>query len=138
MFKQRKKIAIHCSGAEPSLLAMILGFAALFGALFVITGTLGAIVPEVPEHYSDWLMMTMLGASGWCTCYIFRWFLAEAELIELQRKEIYFRSSRTIGDTVSALICSLWAMYMESELSKLVCTKKSLSANRMLQLLWRS
>lgn len=95
-----QKIENHCSGSEPTFLAMILGFAALFGPLFVISGTLGAIFPELPGHYPDWLMMTMLGASGWCTCYIFRWFFAEAELIKLQKNEMYFRSSRTVGDTV--------------------------------------
>lgn len=76
-----QKIENHCSGSEPTFLAMILGFAALIGPLFVISGTLGAIFPELPGHYPDWLMMTMLGASGWCTCSIFRWFFAEAELI---------------------------------------------------------
>lgn len=90
----------HCSGSEPSFLAMILGFAALFGPLFLISATLGSIFPELPGHYPDWLMMTMLGASGWCTCYIFRWFFAEAELIKLQQKEMYFRSGRSLGDTV--------------------------------------
>lgn len=67
----------------------------------MISGTLGSIFPELPGHYPDWLMMTMLGASGWCTCYIFRWFFAEAELIKLQQKEMYFRSGRTINDTVT-------------------------------------
>ncbi|MBI5173519.1 MAG: J domain-containing protein [Candidatus Melainabacteria bacterium] len=90
----------HCSGSEPSFLAMILGFAALFGPLFVISGTLGAIFPELPGHYPDWLMMTMLGASGWCTWYIFRWFFAESELIKLQQKELYFKSNRTMADTL--------------------------------------
>lgn len=95
-----QKIEKHCSGPDPSFLAMILGFAALFGPLFVISGTLGQIFPEVPGHYPDWLMMTMLLASGWCTCYIFRWFFAEAELIKLQQKEMYFRSNRTVNETV--------------------------------------
>ena len=94
------KIDKHCSGSEPSFLAMILGFAALFGPLFLISATLGSIFPELPGHYPDWLMMTMLGASGWCTCYIFRWFFAEAELIKLQQKEMYFRSGLSLGDTV--------------------------------------
>jgi hypothetical protein len=94
------KIDKHCSRSEPSFLAMILGFAALFGPLFLISATLGSIFPELPGHYPDWLMMTMLGASGWCTCYIFRWFFAEAELIKLQQKEMYFRSGRSLGDTV--------------------------------------
>jgi len=90
----------YCSGSEPSFLAMILGFAALFGPLFVISGTLGAIFPELPGHYPDWLMMTMLGGSGWCTCYIFRWFFAESELIKLQERELYFKSNRTMADTL--------------------------------------
>lgn len=90
----------RCSGNEPSFLAMILGFAALFGPLFVISGTLGAIFPALPGHYPDWLMMTMLGASGWCTWYIFRWFFAESELIKLQQKELYFKSGRTMADTL--------------------------------------
>lgn len=94
-----QKIENHCSSAEPTCLGMTLGFAALFGPLFVISGMLGAIFPELPGHYPDWLMMTMLGASGWCTCYIFRWFFAEADLIKLQQKEMYFRSDRTVGDT---------------------------------------
>jgi len=96
-----QKIETHCSGPEPTFLAMVLGFAALFGPLLVISGTLGAIFPELPGHYPDWLLMTMLGASGWCTSYIFRWFFAEAELIKLQQKELYFRSRRTMGDTIN-------------------------------------
>jgi len=95
-----QKIENHCSGAEPTCLGMILGFSALFGPLFVISGMLGALFPELPGYYPDWLMVTMLGASGWCTSYIFRWFFAEAELIKLQQKEMYFRSTRTISDTV--------------------------------------
>lgn len=95
-----QKIEKHCNGPEPSFLAMILGFAALFGPLFVISGTLGQIFPELPGHYPDWLMMTMLLVSGCCTCYIFRWFFAEAELIRLQQKEMYFRSNHTVNDTV--------------------------------------
>lgn len=90
----------HCSGSEPSFLAMILGFAALFGPLVVISVTLGTLFPELPGHYPDWLMMMMLGASGWCTWYIFRWFFAESELIKLQAREHYFRSSRTMADTL--------------------------------------
>jgi DNA mismatch repair ATPase MutL len=96
-----QKINIHCSGSEPSFLAMIFGFAAVFGPLFVISGTLGSIFPELPGHYPDWLMMTMLSVSGLCTCYIFRWFFAESELIKLQQKEMYFRSRRTAADTVT-------------------------------------
>jgi hypothetical protein len=95
-----QKIDNYCSGSEPTFLGMILGFAALFGPLFVISGTLGAIFPELPGHYPDWLLITMLGAAGWCTCYIFRWFFAEAEIIKLQQKETYFRSGRTVSDTV--------------------------------------
>jgi len=95
-----QQIESHCSGNEPSVLAMILGFIAIFGPLFVISGTLGAIFPELPGHYPDWLMMTMLFASGWCTCYIFRWFFSEVELIKLQQKELYFKSNRTLSDTV--------------------------------------
>lgn len=96
-----QKIDKHCcSGTDPSFLGTILAFAAIFGPLFVISGTLGSIFPELPGHYPDWLMMTMLGASGWCTCYIFRWFFAEAELIKLQQKQMYFRSGRSLGDTV--------------------------------------
>lgn len=88
------------SADEPTALALILGFAALFGPLFVISGVLGALFPELPGHYPDWLAMTMLLCSGWCSCYILRWFFAEAELIKLQKKELYFRSHRTLGDTV--------------------------------------
>jgi len=65
----------------------------------VVSRTLGAIFSEEPGHYSDWLTMIILLASGWCTCYIFRWFFAEAELTKLQQKEIYFRSIRTVSDT---------------------------------------
>lgn len=93
------KIENHCSG-EPSFLAMILLFAAVFGPLFVISGTLGAIFPELPGHYPDWLVMVMLVASGWCTRYLFRWFFTEVELIKLQQKEMYFRSTHTVDDTV--------------------------------------
>jgi len=93
------KIDNHCSG-EPSFLAMILLFAALFGPLIVISGTLGAIFPELPGHYPDWLLMIMFVASGWCTRYLFRWFFSEVELIKLQQQEMYFRSTHTVGDTV--------------------------------------
>ena len=97
-----EKIDKHCCrGTDPSFVGMILAFAAIFGPLFVIAGTLGSIFPELPGHYPDWLMMTMLGASGWCTCYIFRWFFAEAELIKLQQKAMYFRSGRSLDDTVA-------------------------------------
>jgi len=96
-----EKIDKHCcSSSDPSFLGMILAFAAIFGPLFVISGMLGSMFPELPGHYPDWLMMTMLGASGWCTVYIFRWFFAEAELIKLQQKEMYFRSGRSLNDTV--------------------------------------
>lgn len=95
-----RSIDKHCGGSEPSFLAMILGLAALFSPLFVISGTLGAIFPELPGRYPDWLMMTMLGASGWCTWYIFRWFFAESELIKLQQRELYFKSNRTMADTL--------------------------------------
>lgn len=84
---------------EPSLLAIVLGFGALLGPLFVISRTLGAIFDQTPGHYSDWLEMIILLASGWSTCYIFRWFFAEVELIKLQQKEMYFHSVRTISDT---------------------------------------
>lgn len=96
-----EKIDKHCCrGTDPSFVGMILAFAAIFGPLFVISGTLGSIFPELLGHYPDWLMMTMLAASGWCTCYIFRWFFAEAELIKLQQREMYFRSGRSLSDTV--------------------------------------
>ena len=85
--------------SEPSLLAIILGFGALLGPLFVVSRTLGAIFNEAPGHYSDWHSIITLLASGWCTTYIFRWFFTEVDMIKLQQHEIYFRSARTVSDT---------------------------------------
>ena len=90
----------HCAGESPSFIGMILCFAGAFGPLFVITSVLGTVFPDLPGHYPDWMQAPMLFGSGWCSWYLFRWFFSEAELIKLQQKELYFKSNRTLSDTV--------------------------------------
>lgn len=117
-----QEIEKRCNGGEPSFLALTLIFAVLFGPMFVITGILGAIFPELPGHYPDWLMMPMLGSSGWCTCYILRWYDAKTKLIKLQQKEMYFRSSRSIGDTVDLAKSIIGKHTVSNETWKFVAT----------------
>lgn len=93
-------IDMHCAGESPSFIGLILCFAGAFGPLFVITSVLGTAFPELPGHYPDWMQVLMLFGSGWCSWYLFRWFVSEAELIKLQQKELYFKSNRTLSDTV--------------------------------------
>lgn len=93
-------IDTHCAGESPSFVAMILCFAGAFGPLFVITSVLGTVFPELVGHYPDWLQALLLFGSGWCSWYVFRWFFSEAELIKLQQKELYFKSNRTLSDTI--------------------------------------
>lgn len=93
-------IDMHCAGESPSFIGLILCFAGAFGPLFVITSVLGAVFPELPGHYPDWMQALMLFGSGWCSWYLFRWFFSEAQLIKLQQRELYFKSNRTLSDTV--------------------------------------
>lgn len=93
-------IDTHCAGESRSFIGMILYFAGAFGPLFLITSVLGTVFPELTGHYSDWMQALLLFGSGWSSWYIFRWFFSEAELIKLQQKELYFKSNRTLSDTV--------------------------------------
>lgn len=93
-------IEMHCAGESPSFIGMILCFAGAFGPLFVITSILGTLFPEWAGHYPDWMQLLLLIGSGWSSWYIFSWFFSEAELIKLQQKELYFKSNRTLSDTV--------------------------------------
>lgn len=93
-------IDMHCAGESPSFIGLILCFAGAFGPLFLITSVLGTVFPELTGHFADWMQALMLFGSGWCSWYIFRWFFSEAELIKLQQKELYFKSNRTLSDTV--------------------------------------
>lgn len=93
-------IDTHCAGESPSFVAMILCFAGVFGPLFIITSILGTIFPELTGHYPDWMQALLLLGSGWCSWYLFRWFFSEAEVIKLQQKELYFKSNRTLSDTI--------------------------------------
>ena len=94
------KIDTHCAGESPSFVGMILCFAGAFGPLFVITSVLGTVFPELTGHYPDWMQALLLFGSGWCSWYLFRWFFSEAEVIKLQQKELYFKSNRTLSDTI--------------------------------------
>ena len=93
-------IDMHCAGESPSFIGLILCFAGAFGPLFVITSVLGTVFPELTGLYPDWMQALLLFGSGWSSWYIFRWFFSEVDLINLQRKELYFKSNRTLSDTV--------------------------------------
>ncbi|MBX9694367.1 MAG: J domain-containing protein [Cyanobacteria bacterium] len=101
-----KKTDAYCNrpnSDSATALAMALGFAAVFGPLWIITATLGFIFPDLPGHYPDWLMPFLLGGSGYITTYLFRWYFAETQIIKLQEQARYFRTDRTVQNSIEYL-----------------------------------
>lgn len=101
-----KKIDAFCNRPNSDSatgLAMALGFAAVFGPLWIITATLGLIFPDLPGHYPEWLMPFVLGGSGFITTYLFRWYFSECEIIKLQEQARYFRTDRSVQNSIEYL-----------------------------------
>ena len=101
-----KKIDAYCNrpnSDSATALAMVLGFGAVFSPLWIITATLGLIFPDLPGHYPDWLMPFLLGGSGYITVYLFRWYFSECEIIKLQEQVRYFRTDRTVQNSIEYL-----------------------------------
>ncbi len=101
-----KKIDAYCNrpNSDPATaLAMALGFAAVFGPLWIITAGLRLIFPDLPASYPDWAMPFLLGGSGYVTVYLFRWYFAEVGIIKLQEQTVYFRTERTVQNTIEYL-----------------------------------
>lgn len=101
-----KKIDAYCNRPNSdaaTALAVALGFAAVFGPLWIMTATIGLIFPDLPGRYPDWLVPFLLGASGYITTYLFRWYFAETEIIKLQGQARFFRTDRTVQNSIEYL-----------------------------------
>lgn len=101
-----KKVDAYCNRPNTdsaTALAMALCFGAVFVPLWIITATLGLIFPELPRHYPDWLTPFLLGGSGYITVYLFRWYFAEVEIIKLQEQARYFRTERSVQNSIDYL-----------------------------------
>lgn len=101
-----KKIDAYCnrpSSDSATALAMALGFAAVFGPLWIITAGLRLIFFDLPASYPDWAMPFLLGGSGYVTVYLFRWYFAEVRIIKLQEQTLYFRTDRTVKNSIEYL-----------------------------------
>lgn len=101
-----KRLDAYCNrpnSDSATALAMALGFVAVFGPLWIITAIIGAIFPELPGHYPDWLTPCLLFGSGYITTYLFRWYFAESEIIKLQEQTRYFRTERTVHNSIEFL-----------------------------------
>lgn len=101
-----KKADAYCNrpnSDSATALAMALGFAAVFGPLWIITAIIGLIFPDLPGHYPDWLVPFLLGGSGYITTYLFRWYFAETEIIKLQEQVRFFRTDRTVQNSIEYL-----------------------------------
>lgn len=101
-----RKIDTYCNrpnSDSATALAMALGFAAVFGPLWIITAGLRLIFPELSGHYPDWAMPFLLGGSGYLTVYLFRWYFAEVGIIKLQEQTLYFRTDRTVQNSIEYL-----------------------------------
>lgn len=101
-----KKIDAYCNrpnSDSATALAMVLGFAAVFGPLWIITAGMRLIFPDLPASYPDWAMPFLLGGSGYVTVYLFRWYFAEVRIITLQEQTLYFRTDRTVQNSIEYL-----------------------------------
>lgn len=101
-----KKIDAHCNrpnSDSATALAMALGFAAVFGPLWIIMAGLRLIFPDISGHFPDWAMPFILGGSGYLTVYLFRWYFAEVRIISLQEQTLYFRTDRTVQNSIEYL-----------------------------------
>lgn len=101
-----KKIDAYCNrpnSDSATALAMALGFAAVFGPLLIITAGLRLIFPDLSGSYPDWAMPFLLGGSGYATVYLFRWYFAEVRIINLQEQTLYFRTHRTVQNSIEYL-----------------------------------
>lgn len=101
-----KKIDAYCkrpNSDSATALAMALGFAAVFGPLWLITAILGATFPDLPGHYPEWLTPFLFFGSGYVTTYLFRWYFAEVEIIKLQEQARFFTTDRTIQNSIEFL-----------------------------------
>lgn len=101
-----KKADIYCNrpnSDSATALAMALCFTAVFGPLWIVTASIGLIFPELSGHYPDWLMLFLLGGSGYITTYLFRWYFAEVGIIKLQEQARYFRTDRTAKNSLEYL-----------------------------------
>lgn len=101
-----KKIDAYCNrpnSDSATALAIALGFCAVFGPLWIITAAIGLIFPDLPGHYPDWLVPFLLGGSGYITTYLFRWYFAETEIIKLQEQARFFRTDRTVQNSIEYL-----------------------------------
>lgn len=101
-----RKIDAYCNrpnSDSATALAMALGFAAVFGPLWIITAGLRLIFPDIPGSYPEWAMPFLLGGSGYVTVYLFRWYFAEVRIIKLQEQTLYFRTDRTVKNSIEYL-----------------------------------
>ncbi len=92
-----------CKDDHSAVVGGIAGLAAVFGPLWLISAILKLMFPELPAGYPEWLQLLMLLASGSITWYLFRWYFAESQIINLQEKALYFKTNRSLPNTLEFL-----------------------------------
>lgn len=100
--KFAQKLGAEKTGSKDNFegIAVIAAIAAMFLPMWTVVSLLRALVPELPSQLPDCLQLGVLCVSGYVSCYLFRWFFAEREIIELQAKPVYLRADQSPEATI--------------------------------------